>query len=396
MSDSGWRSQTSSHSARSRTDREEGLASSDVTDAVRGFGDPNVIRVTDPSQLADLSREWLDLAARVPGTSYFQTPDWVLSWWETVGRKPFTELVTWRNSSGSLEGLMFLSRMRQRLHPRLGPAWPLWTATGSGGGMADHVGWPIVAERRDEAGRYLIRHTRGATLFLQDLDPDTGVPLVPPGARRVIRNPCPRAALAPDESLSPDLRRARTHLRRYEKKADGAGISFRWVRNAEMDDRFLDRLFELHTLRMGEKGISSTFPSTRDLQRRLIARGTAGRGPIAFAAEKDRRIVGVLYFLRWGDTIAFYQSGWQPELAKLSLGRLLFNGAIREATADGLRTLDLLRGNEEYKYRLGGVDRWDESWIIPGGGTGQLLKMFLPVYRFATRKVWTRPTPDGG
>src|SRR2546425_9017569 len=102
MSDSGWRSQTSSHSARSRTDREEGLASSDVTDAVRGFGDPNVIRVTDPSQLADLSREWLDLAARVPGTSYFQTPDWVLSWWETVGKKPFTELVNRPKSFASL------------------------------------------------------------------------------------------------------------------------------------------------------------------------------------------------------------------------------------------------------------------------------------------------------
>src|SRR5256886_4359522 len=243
MSDSGWRSQTSSHSARSRTDREEGLTSSDVTDAVRGSGDPNVIRVTDPSQLADLSKEWLDLAARVPGTSYFQTPDWVLSWWETVGRKPFTELVTWRNSSGSLEGLMFLSRMRQRLHPRLGPAWPLWTATGSGGGMADHVGWPIVAERRDEAGRYLVHHTRGATLFLQDLDPDTGVPLVPPGARRVIRNPCPRVALAPDASLSPDLRRARGPLRRDGEKRGGAGISFRWVRDAGTGGRFPPCLF---------------------------------------------------------------------------------------------------------------------------------------------------------
>src|SRR2546430_13051910 len=121
MSDSGWRSQTSSHSARSRTDREEGLTSSDVTDAVRGSGDPNVIRVTDPSQLADLSREWLDLAARVPGTSYFQTPDWVLSWWETVGRKTLTELLTWRDSSRSLGGLMFLNRIRQRLHSRL---WP--------------------------------------------------------------------------------------------------------------------------------------------------------------------------------------------------------------------------------------------------------------------------------
>src|SRR2546430_15198079 len=105
MSDSRWRSQTSSHSARSRTDREEGLTSSDVTDGVRGFGDPNVIRVTDSSQLADLSKEWLDLAAQVPGTSYFQTPDWGLSWWETVGGEPLTELVTWRNSFGFLGGL---------------------------------------------------------------------------------------------------------------------------------------------------------------------------------------------------------------------------------------------------------------------------------------------------
>src|SRR2546430_6472221 len=98
--------------------------------------------------------------------------------------------------------------------------------------MADHVGWPIVAERRDEAGRYLVHHTRGATLFLQDLDPDTGVPLVPPGARRVIRNPCPRVALAPDASLSPDLRRARSPLRRLETKARLARHSLRWLRHA--------------------------------------------------------------------------------------------------------------------------------------------------------------------
>src|SRR2546429_9541845 len=103
MSDSGWRSQTSSHSARSRTDREEGLTSSDVTDAVRGSGDPNVIRVTDPSQLADLSKEWLDLAARGPGTSYFQTPHWGRGGWGTAGREPFPEPPTRRNSARLLE-----------------------------------------------------------------------------------------------------------------------------------------------------------------------------------------------------------------------------------------------------------------------------------------------------
>src|SRR3989475_9906445 len=40
--------------------------------------------------------------------------------------------------------------------------------------------------------------------------------------------------------------------------------------------------------------------------------------------------------------------------------------------------MDLLRGNEEYKYRLGAVDRWDETWIRPGGLSGSILKLLVP------------------
>jgi CelD/BcsL family acetyltransferase involved in cellulose biosynthesis len=367
--------------------------SEDVAELGSRFAEPEVIHLSEPSDLKDLTREWLDLASRIPGTSYFQTPDWVLSWWLTLGRKPFTELALWRHPSGSLQGVMFLSRLRQRIHPRLPPAWSLWTATGSGVGDADHVGWPILPERRDDALRYLVRRTRGSTVFLQSLDPESGVPFVPPAARKVFRNPCPRVPLLPFESLPAEVRRTRSHLRRYEKKAEAAGIKFRWVASAQMDEPFLARFLELHAQRVADRALATAFPASAELQRQLIARGSPDRGPVAFIAEQEHRMVGILYFVRWQDTIAFYQSGWQPDLARLALGRLLFNQSIRDATANGLHTLDLLRGDEEYKYRLGGVDRWDESWIAPGGASGLILKALLPAYRFATRYAWGHRGP---
>jgi len=53
-------------------------------------GNPETIRLDDLSQLSDVSDEWVRLMARIPETSYFQTPDWVLGWWQTIGGMPPT------------------------------------------------------------------------------------------------------------------------------------------------------------------------------------------------------------------------------------------------------------------------------------------------------------------
>src|SRR5947209_4674868 len=200
-------------------------------------------------------------------------------------------------------------------------------------------------------------------------------------------------ALYPPDAIPASMRRTQHHLRRYERKADAAGITFRWIPGRLMDDSFVERFLELHKSRMAQKGVSSTFLSAEALLRRLIARGSAERGPIAMVAERDRHMIGLLCFLRWGDTLAYYQTGWSPEWVSVELGRLLFNESIKGAGANGLRTMDLLRGNEEYKYRLGAVDRWDETWIRPGGLSGSILKLLVPAYRFAARRMWTaRPS----
>ena len=98
--------------------------------------------VVDLAQLAGteaLEREWLELAERHEGSSYFQTPDWVLSWWDTLAARPRTRVAAWRDPSGRLDAIVALSRGRERLHRRLPLAVPVFANSGSGPGRSEPV-----------------------------------------------------------------------------------------------------------------------------------------------------------------------------------------------------------------------------------------------------------------
>jgi len=60
-----------------------------------------VIQLANLEQLGSRIDEWRDLAARIEGSSYFQTPDWVLTWWEDAGRPPASGHARSRSSGGS-------------------------------------------------------------------------------------------------------------------------------------------------------------------------------------------------------------------------------------------------------------------------------------------------------
>jgi len=56
------------------------------------------------------------------------------------------------------------------------------------------------------------------------------------------------------------------------------------------------------------------------------------------------------------DTIYLYNSGYDPEYAWLSVGLISKALCIQDAIQKGSRRFDFLRGNEAYKYRLGGQE----------------------------------------
>lgn len=336
---------------------------------------PSELR-TRPQDLEDLVDDWRRLAAATAGGSYFLSPDWVLGWWETLGAGTEGEVAVWRGPSGELEAVAPLGRSRQRLHRRLPLRVTAWTNLGSGPGAADHCGWPVAAGRAGDVAAWIAAKAARAPLLLSDLDPETGAPLVPAGARRVAASACPRLDIPDDGAAWPPSSGFRKQLRAYTRKLERRDVKFRWVACPELTDEHLETIFRLHELRWSATGRPSSFDRSRaGLHRRLIARGGPGRGPAMVLAEQDGRAVGALYGFRWGEVFAYYQTGWEPEWADANLGTVLVSEAVRLAGLAGARVFDFLRGAETYKYRFGAADRVDGTWLVPRGAGGRVLDL---------------------
>ncbi|MFI6444741.1 GNAT family N-acetyltransferase [Kitasatospora sp. NPDC050543] len=337
-----------------------------------------------PALPARLVEGWRELVTADPRGSWFMTPDWVLSWWQTLGSGAAAGaglIAVWRGADGEVEAVVPLLRTAQRLHPRAPLSVPCLTALGSGPGAADHCGFAVRAGCRAEVRDWLTERARGSSLWLPDLDPGQR-DLLPSRARAVAHGPCPRADLtAGADALG--SRQFRSTLRRYGRRLAAAGVTFRWVPPGSGDPALLDTVLRLHRLRRDALGRATTFDRhRRPLHARLLERSAAGgpghapghgHGPAFLVAEHDGEIVGALYGFRWGDTFSYYQIGWDPRWAELRLGTAVISESIRACAEQGLRTFDFLRGTEPYKYRFGAVDRQDVSWLVPHGPGGALL-----------------------
>ena len=121
----------------------------------------------------------------------------------------------------------------------------------------------------------------------------------------------------------------------------------------------LPAFIDLHQQRWGVRGL---FPDTPggDQSRVFIRRlfelfGAAGPLRLAFLTVGGRRIAAGIT-LETSDTILYYNAGVDPDARDLSPGVLLVERYVRRALERGIGRLDMLRGDEPYKYEWGAVD----------------------------------------
>lgn len=339
------------------------------------MGSPDVLHVGHASDLEQVRGEWLDLAERVSSSSYFQTPDWVVGWWETIGRKPPTQLATWEGGSGRLDAVVALSRVRERLHRSVPITVPVYVNTGSGPGDPDHCGWPVSPGLEDDVSAWLSDQFRDSTVLLRNLDPASWEGIVPPRGRMLDSFRCPRLVLPPAGTPVGRSANFRRQLKAYARRLEHSGVTFQWLPPGQFDGGSLESLFLLHERRRSRTTSATSFQRDQmRFHRGLIERGDGRRGPAGLVAYQKGRPIGVLYGFWWKTTFYAYQSGWDPAWASHSLGTVMLHQAIESARSFGAQTFDFLRGAEPYKYRFGAVDRVDQTWIVPRGFSGRLLR----------------------
>ena len=343
-----------------------------MTMLAAGRAAPSVVFPLDAGSLgpaSELRAEWNRLAAACAGSSYFQTADWVGSWWETVAGRPATRVAVWRDD-GPLEAVAAVSRGRSALHHRLGLSLPVTIIAGGGPGDGDHCGPLAHAGRRADVAAWLRDQGRHRTLVADSIAHAVGIG--PAGARVVARTACPRLELdGRPVGRSSNFRR---QLGRFSRRLAGDGVTFEWIPPGSVEPPVVDDLFALHRrLRRARGQTSSLSGAHRDLLVRCAERATPSSGPAALVARRDDGVVGVLFGFWWQRCFSAYQSGWDGGYASDSIGSVLVSQAIRAAAEAGAHTFDFLRGAESYKYRFDAVDAWDETSVVAAGPVGALL-----------------------
>jgi CelD/BcsL family acetyltransferase involved in cellulose biosynthesis len=146
----------------------------------------------------------------------------------------------------------------------------------------------------------------------------------------------------------------RRKLRRVEREAPDAVIRF--VTGGDDLAGEVDRFIALHRMSSPDKAAFMT--ATMQAFFHAIAQVVAGAGWLQLSFLEIAGLPVATYFcFEYRNQTLIYNSGYNPALyPQLSAGWVLLAQVIAHAIAQGRARLDFLQGNEDYKYRFGGMD----------------------------------------
>ena len=167
-------------------------------------------------------------------------------------------------------------------------------------------------------------------------------------------------------------KKQRHELRRKLRRLYAAGkVQFKEVTDPAEVVAHLDDFLRLHKMSTPEKAQFMT--PKREAFVREVATDLATEGITRLCCLKfNEELVAASLCFVYGDTKYLYNSGYNPQYGHLTVGLLGHALNIQATIEEGLRVFDFLRGNEQYKYNLGGQDRQLVTvTIIPSGSPNE-------------------------
>ena len=360
-----------------------------------------VKRVSTIGELRQLTDDWNCLTRGVPLRSW----QWLFSWWKHFESARELYVLTVTDASGNLIGAAPFFRDRDRAAGRV------LRLLGSGEVCTDHLTilsthehevavaeaiaqWLVdaAADPQQRWDLLELEHVAAANKTLARL-----VDVLAEHGASVHTRPgmgCWKLPLAEswDAFLASTSKNRRRNLRRYARGLESlSDARFQIARNEADLARGWQILVDLHQRRRESLGQAGCFHSDsfagflREAASELLATNqlqlcwleSAGR-PIAIECD----LIG-------GDAVYAYQSGIDPAALEQSPGHLLTVAILRRAIDDGLRTYDLLRGDEHYKANWGASEDPAVSYRVAAGHWQPRLRHGLWTAGFAM-KNWVK------
>jgi CelD/BcsL family acetyltransferase involved in cellulose biosynthesis len=306
-------------------------------------------------ELADLKEEWLILLDGGRAAKVFQHPVWQQIWLEEFAGDRQTLLLSVRDE-GRLVAVAPLLREGMRL-----------SLIGDHN-ICDYMDFVMAQGREKDALSALLDALAGedwtelelrglaaaspTLALLPSLAGDRGFEV------RVERETvCPQLDLPStwEEYLAGLSGKSRRELKRKMRRLYDTAVRVRLLALRSPADvgHGMDTFLQLMTLK-SDKAQFMTPQMERFFRRAAVL---AEEGLIAlYMLEMDGRRVASILCFEDENQVLLYNSGYDPALSYLSIGLISKALLLRGAIEEGKRRLDFLRGNESYKYDLGGSD----------------------------------------
>jgi CelD/BcsL family acetyltransferase involved in cellulose biosynthesis len=176
-----------------------------------------------------------------------------------------------------------------------------------------------------------------------------------------------------DEALSPSVqlpatweeylgslsKKDRHELRRKLRRLESAGgsVELRVVTEQAEAAGMLDTLFHLMRISSHHKEEFLDRPGMQDFFREITAvMASEGMLRFYFLTFDGQAVASVLNF-DLGGRLYMYNSGYDPDYSHYAVGLMSKTLLIKDAIENGRTCVDFLRGDESYKYDLGGKDQ---------------------------------------
>lgn len=316
--------------------------------------------------LHKLSAEWSALH-RVSQSAPFLSWEWAATWQQWLNPHGTPVLLCAREDN-QLIGLLALNAETKHV---MGLPVERLSFLGDGFGGADYLDVLALPGREAEVTaalfNFLTRHVSFDALELEGCDEHSHSLAWLAGSHKkrfqYRPNPlyvCPQVDLAPGwESVLKHSRRADNFKRRWRQLRAREGFAFRVITEPADALAAFDRFLPLHEARWAAAGGSDMTGHTclQQFHRDLVVRW-AEAGLLRFdELWVEGACRASIYGLEHNGRYYFYNSGYDQEWRKTSVGLVALGLSIQAAIARGATVYDFLRGTEEYKFDWAGTSR---------------------------------------
>lgn len=318
----------------------------------------------DPEIFARLEPEWNTLLTRSATDTIFLTNEWQRTWWECLGDGELY-LVTVREDDGTLVGIAPLFAETTSTSER---ALALVGCVD----VSDYLDVIVAREHTESVYRALLDTLLRDDFPRWDWLHLCNLPAASPTNTQLkmlaearglmvqhgVRDVAPILELPAtwDAYLDSLDKKQRHEIRRKLRRVQETQPRWYTIDRADDLDQAIGDFIELHKQSRPDKNVFMDVRMRGFFER--LARALFARGwlQLSFLEIGGARAAAIMNFI-YNNNVLVYNSGYDPvQYGAYSPGIVLFAYSIQDAITAGRRRYDFLRGNEEYKYRLGARD----------------------------------------